>query len=438
MREKIAILGGGISGVTLANELSKSGRFEVHLIERLPALGGLQKSVELDGLSYDIGTFVLAGRHEIFASFPWLKDLCLMREFKPQAVRASGRLDRYPISFKGYVADFGYLRTLADLASILPAKVRHFGKKDLPAHIQYYLGRRLYVNSGLKHYIERLYQLEDGQIDIAFATQRLQYLRVFSLRALARAMIRRAVKKFLPGSSAPALDQATYVRPKQGFGALYHEIEKRLLSQGVKVFKGREIGEIRRAGNGFQIDGHPYERIISTIPVPTLAGYMGLPLQTAFECVDLVSLFYRFRGNPGFDSTVLFNYTSAARWKRLTVFSRYYGKAGNGDEYLSVECISAGPAPGDVAWLRRDFEDHVAALGLFRGDFTFQGSEVTHNAYPVFRASEMAKIARAKAEIEALGIALIGRQGAFEFLSSSQAAAGGRSFARTLLGKGER
>ena len=90
MREKIAVLGGGVAGVVLANELSGLDQVEIHLFEQLPVLGGLQKSVHLNGLNYDIGTFVLSEGHELFASFPWLKDACVRGEFRPQAIRASG------------------------------------------------------------------------------------------------------------------------------------------------------------------------------------------------------------------------------------------------------------------------------------------------------------------------------------------------------------
>jgi protoporphyrinogen oxidase len=438
MAQKIAILGGGVSGVVLANELSKSEGIDVDLFEQQPILGGLQKSVTLDGLNYDIGTFILPGWHEVFVSFPWLKELCVPREFAPQTVRVSGRLDKYPITLRGYAADFGYLRTLMDVASILPAKIRYFKKRTLTEHVQYYIGRRIYVNSGLKHYIERLYQLEDNKIDIAFATQRLQHLNGFSLRHMVKVKAVKAIRIFLTSPTLDPVDQANYVRPKNGFGALYGEIENKLVQQGVRVFKERKIESIKRLKDGFEIDGIRYDRVISTIPIPTLAKYLALPLKAQFECINLVSLFYRFRGNAGFTSTVLFNYSLDARWKRLTMFSSYYGKAENGDEYFTVECISGNASSGDPAsenieWLRKDFEEHTRSLGLFQGSLTFQGSVITRNAYPVFRVSEMTNISKAKADIEALGIGMIGRQGAFEFLSSAQSAAGGRRFAKGIL-----
>ena len=59
MSANIAVLGGGVAGVVVANELARSGA-NVDLIERAPKLGGLHRSVTADGMAFDIGAFVFS------------------------------------------------------------------------------------------------------------------------------------------------------------------------------------------------------------------------------------------------------------------------------------------------------------------------------------------------------------------------------------------
>src|ERR1700682_4075212 len=48
------------------------------------------------------------------------------------------------------------------------------------------------------------------------------------------------------------------------------------------------------------------------------------------------SLFYSFSGERGFKESVLYNVSHAGAWKRLTVYSDFYGRVG-GREFFAVE-----------------------------------------------------------------------------------------------------
>ncbi|WP_026102458.1 FAD/NAD(P)-binding protein [Pleurocapsa sp. PCC 7319] len=56
-------MGGGVTGITLARELSKSPFLEIDLIEKSSALGGFHRNFIIDDLQYDIGTFTFHERH---------------------------------------------------------------------------------------------------------------------------------------------------------------------------------------------------------------------------------------------------------------------------------------------------------------------------------------------------------------------------------------
>lgn len=74
--KRIAVVGGGIAGVTAAWALHRSG-FEVSLFERCPALGGNAKSFrwQLDDGAVETGVFVLAWPTEYYHSYNQLLEL---------------------------------------------------------------------------------------------------------------------------------------------------------------------------------------------------------------------------------------------------------------------------------------------------------------------------------------------------------------------------
>lgn len=416
---KIAVLGGGVAGLVLSHELSKLEGITVDIYEKQDALGGFHKDIRVNGLDYDIGTFVFAHWHELIRTFPWMRDTLLPVEYDPQSIRGPGLFDAYPMSFGGYRRQFGTLSTLGDLLGILVSKWTRRSRKTLVDYIVYYIGPGIYRKSGLKAYIERLYQMPDKDIDVLFALQRMDYLEnACSIRIRAKKFLSALVGR----RQSDFWTDEHFVHPKEGFRVVYERIERSLTAAGVNIRKGTNIRELVAEGGRYRIDGEWYDKVVSTIPVPVLARYMGMQTDVRFECVRLVSLFYRFRGDPGFEGCVLFNFTETSHWKRITLFSRYYGKA-DGADYFTVECVLREDDPQGEDFVREDFESHARGLGLFRGDLDFQGAVTTPNAYPVFRAADSSGIEKTKRRIQALGIELLGRHGAFEYLSSSVTAA---------------
>lgn len=58
---RIAIVGAGITGLTLAHELRKSGYGNITVFERAPSIGGKADTVEIDGLPYNLGAHLCHG-----------------------------------------------------------------------------------------------------------------------------------------------------------------------------------------------------------------------------------------------------------------------------------------------------------------------------------------------------------------------------------------
>lgn len=419
---KVAVLGGGVAGVVLASELSKSSLLAVDLIEKAPKLGGFHRNIHIDGINYDIGAFTFGQDHSIFRAFPTLINLFNKVDSRFALITPCGSIDDYPFTLKGYIRDNGWLLFYYSCLELLYCKLRYWKRDTLLSFVKYYMGGSVYARSGLKTYIERLYGSKDEDIDIEFARKRLSLIQEHgSLIAIA--------SKFFQGQktalAVPPTEKQVFVRPVEGFDKIYSTIEGILLSQGVSVITSCQIRAVKRKNDGFEIDFPDrkkfYDRVVSTIPVSTMSELIGMPLEQKLDTRTLSSLFYRFRGELGHDSTVLHNFSPEGDWKRIITFSKYYGTH-EGDDYFVVEVTFDNNYDPNLLEQKEAFEAQIKGFGLLKGELKYQGGLVTQNAYPVYRRDNVDRIAAAKQRLKQWGLDLAGRQGEFDYISSSDAA----------------
>ncbi len=436
---RVAVLGGGVAGTVVASELSRSSAIEVDLYEQNTRLGGLHHSVEVDGLHYDIGAFLFDREHALIKAFPFLRPHFHEVDHRSLVVTQSGALDIYPMSMRGYIENHSIGSLIADGVSLLGSKIRDRHRSTLPEYVHYYLGRRVYKESGLKAYIERFYAVPDNEVDLEFALQRLDSLpERCSLRRNAGRMMRESFDRTIAEKT-----WGCYVRPVEGFGAVYGLIEKHLRSQGVGITWAANITRVEKRGEKYAIcrDGvepEEYDLIVSTIPVGIMMRLTGQTMTKPPTMVNLLSLCYRFNGDLGFSNAgMLYNFTCDHRWKRLTLFSDYYGPATNGDDYFVVECTRRADDPTTAEELAADFEEHVGRLPIFNGELRYQEAIFTRNAYPFLSSEDLQSVASAKEELHDFGIALTGRQGGFRYMTSHMTALAAQDLARSLREIGE-
>ena len=97
------------------------------------------------------------------------------------------------------------------------------------------MGPTLYRFSGLKTYIERLYLAPDSEIDLEFATKRMAaVVDSAGLRRNAARMVRELAGGRFKGLR-PITAERVWVRPPEGFGAVYRTIHSCLEELGVVV-----------------------------------------------------------------------------------------------------------------------------------------------------------------------------------------------------------
>ncbi len=428
--KRVAVLGGGIAGVVVANQLAQRG-IGVDLYEKDTRLGGLHRTVEADGFLFDIGAFLYPPDHELFKNFPFLLPHCPRALPRFMALRPSGQVDHYPISLGGFIKGNGLWTLCRAAVDIAVARYRYRKRDSVPAYAKYYMGDTVYERTGLKRYIERLYQIPDSQVGIEFAEQRLSELQYHTPAHLVRRFFveqqtaRERKRVHDEGDHRPWV----HVRHEDGFDAQYGAIGDYIRAQGVGVHLGASVQKVERdADNGFLLRvagaGEPrrYERVVSTIPIPVMLRLIGETPRENLDHVHLLSLFYR--GGLQTDAAFFYNFTESGQWKRITNFATLYPEQfkAHGEAWLTVEITTRDASEATLEGLRTDFEAHAARFGFLTGQPCFVGQQVTPFAYPVFHRGDSERVQSERERLTAWGIDSVGRQGRFEYLSSHQAA----------------
>jgi hypothetical protein len=428
---RIAVLGGGVSGVIMAKHLADKETFAVDLIEKQERLGGLHRSIRLEGLVFDIGGFAFAHEHELLRSFPFLYDRFVPVQVEWLSVTNSGNVCRYPITVQSYLRDNGPMGLLLAVVDLFISRIRYRKRDTVPSFAKYYMGEQIYLRSGLQNYIERLFGIKDEEVGLEFALQRLGQIQNYTPMALIRNRLRGLFTWHAPTSGGSDL-----VRPADGFEEAYREIGYSLTQQRVAVRLGCAIKAIRRTAQRlFEIDfgdhKETYSRVVSTIPIPVMLELLGTPPKFRFEHVALLSLFYR--GKLAHGASYLYNFTMSGFWKRISNFSAFYGQA-NGNDYFTVEVTTQDISPQHVEMLRLDFETHAAALGLCVPAVPLQylGNSITERAYPLFRRGKAKEVQAERDRLTAAGIDFVGRQGQFAYISAHAAAEQAAALAATI------
>jgi hypothetical protein len=403
------ILGAGISGLVACSIVLQDGASNLKLIDSYKHIGGNHINVDIGEYSFDIGSFIFQDDSPLLRHFPEL--LAYYIEIDPswQRLNPQGVVTKYPFSVKDDLISAGPIEWARIGASVAISRMFRRNMKNARDFARYWIGTRLLKRSGLENYMERFYGLPAQRIELKFAEKRMSWISEYA--SLNNPMLKRRRNN----EQFPTNRQL--VRPKEGFDRLYKVAGDKLESLGVDIALETSVNSIKKVDGLFEVQcaGTTLytRRVISTLPLRNSLALCGIDPGVHLQSVRLLSLFYSFSGQRGFPSSILYNFSFLGPWKRLTVYSDFYGTA-NGREYFGVE-VNADNVAGSADIADKRFREHVEANSLFIGDLVLEGSTITSDAYPIYvdGATELAqKAVRALAEF---GVESIGRQGRFDY-----------------------
>jgi protoporphyrinogen oxidase len=409
------ILGGGVSGLVAADILADAG-FPVVLLEPYERLGGNQRSENIGAYTFDIGSFIFFAGSPFFRRFPGAEAVCQPAQIIADRITPQRRISRYPFSVADDLFWRGPIEVARTALSLAWGRIAHRTPKSAGSFARYYLGDRLFVESGLEAYIQRLCGIPADQVEHQFAEKRMGWI--------ARALSFETVIGLLRPKRDRNAGPTVLVRPRGGFDLLFAEVAAQLRGKGVEIRLGQRLQRIERSAGGFEITTSggvvKAARVISSLPLTMTAEACGLPAPDIIRSLPLLTLYVVHDGELGFNSEVLYNFSPHGSWKRLTVHSRPYGRA-NGRDYFSVEV----PLALGLRDPEQEFTAFLAFMrehGLLTGHTMLIGHERTDFAYPTYVHGSMEASEALIEALEAEGVEMLGRQGRFDYIPTSSRA----------------
>ncbi|WP_431323535.1 NAD(P)-binding protein [Rhizobium sp. YTU87027] len=403
------VLGAGISGLVAASVLAQQGKHTL-VIDDYGHVGGNHMDwTSRDGYTFDVGSLIFQDDSPLLRHFPELLPSYLPIDPTWGRLNPQGRITVYPISVRDDIIAAGPVGLTRIALSVLYARLFCRRMSNARDFARYWIGDYLLQRSGLETYMKRFYGIAPEQIDLDLARKRMGWI---SEHASIATLFKKVVR---PRTAAGPVNRQL-ARPKEGFASLYDAAVKRLTDAGVSFRLSAGTRAILKINDGFEVslaDGVVVtKRVISTIPIPAAERLCGLPSQSALDTITLISLYFSFAGDRGFSQSIIYNFSHHGAWKRLTVYSDFYGRV-NGREYFAVEVIAGSVVSVDQA--EEDFRRHTRANGLFDGDLTLEGSQILESAYPIYSKGASQHAAQAIEALKAFGIESIGRQGGFNY-----------------------
>ena len=434
---KIAILGAGVSGLSLARFLVEGGVAldSISLFEAGARIGGLCQSKTVGGYTYDV-----AGGHILYskdaAVLAWMKqaaggDAAFVEKKRNTRIRYEHRWVNYP--FENGLGDLppqanfecirGYVQAWHARQASGSAEPLSFG-----AWIRWRFGDGI-AQHFMEPYNQKIWKRELDALTSDWVAGRVP-------DAPVEDVLRSSVGIKTEGYT----HQSVFYYPlRGGFEAITDGIGSTLRA---RVRLSTPVRELVRGKSGWKVNGEDFDLVVSTLALTDLPGLVpGMPGAVAeamhtLEYNGMVSILLGLerREHPDL-SWIYLPHAVQGPSNRVTFMSNYSPhNAPKGKSSFLCEVTVRGGEKFPGGELEQQVVDGMAAAGLLRRDEVLltDRSEVRH-AYVVF---DHAYSARRKAIFEwmdSTGLVPLGRFGRFEYDNSDQCVIRARALAGKLL-----
>ena len=415
---KIVVLGGGITGLVTTHLLVEEGH-DVTCLEAADRCGGLCRSEVVDGFVAD-----RAGGHIMFS-----KDGEVL-EFVKRLVDHVGhhttnrktfinlkrRYVQYP--FENGLADLEPGDTFACLRDYIEMQfARRQGAAepdDFHSWCLWRFGKGI-CDLFMHPYNEKIWNVPLDELGVEWVSGRVP-------DAPMEDILRSALGIRTEGYA----HQAIFHYPNEGgFEAMIHGVLRRI-PEGV-VRTGTPCETLSRDGDGWEVNGEPYDRVVSTIPLQELFKVLpGVPegVSESFRSLDYTSLMTVFLALDKADapdhSWVYFPDPADGPQNRITWLSNYApGNAPEGCSSVMAEVTYYRTPPGSDADVTTQVIEGLSGAGVIDAD-QVRWSRVWHNeyAYILYRKGLEENLEVVRGYCDDVDIDVIGRFGNYSYFNS--------------------
>jgi protoporphyrinogen oxidase len=440
----VAIIGAGPAGLTAAYLLSKKG-YSVSVIEKdTRYVGGISRTVEVDGYRFDIGG------HRFFSKSKEVVDLwneILPNDFiqRPRMSRIyyEGKFYSYPLRAFEALFNLGIIRSTLCMASYMKSKA--FPNKKVRSFEDWTVnqfGWKLY-SIFFKTYTEKVWGMPCDEMSADWAAQRIKGL---SLGAAVMDGLKRSLglnKKPNDGMETKTLLE-TFRYPRLGPGMMWDAARDFVVAKGNEVRMGHSFKQLAQDADGnwrlsaTKADGGEAvitaKHVISSAPMRELSARIHPLPQTSLQASDLkyrdfLTVALMIKSDDLFPDNWIYIHDSKVKVGRVQNF-RSWSPEMVPDRSIACVGLEYFCFEGDGLWSSSDTDlvelakKEMAILGLCNPDDVIGGAVVRQEkAYPVYDDSYAANVEAMRAELETKypTLHMVGRNGMHRYNNQDHA-----------------
>ncbi|MBK8975475.1 MAG: FAD-dependent oxidoreductase [Planctomycetes bacterium] len=417
---KIAILGAGISGVSLARMLAADGH-DVVVLEKSERAGGLCKSRQVDGFTFDD-----AGGHIMFSKrqdvLQWMKDRCggdrhLVRTERQTKIRWHDRWVPYP--FENGVGHLTKEAIVDCMEGYIDAHVQRRLGAPCPENFGDWIEWRMgggFARHFMVPYNEKIWKCDLRRMSSAWVAGRVP-----------EAPIRDVL------SSAVGLDTQGYAHQSVFWFPEHGGFETMVVGTvrdgGFELRCNAPVENVRRDGDAFRVNGERYDLVVNTVPLPLVEpAFEDIPDEIRGDIrelvpISLVNVLIGVKLDEPMPplSWIYLPFPEQGPANRVTYYSNYSphnAPAGHG--CYMAEVTHRGELRADRAFAR-DVCRALDAAGILDADRVVTIDHVDSRfAYIDQDLGFDARIGRVRGWFDTSGYITFGRFGRYEYHNSDQ------------------
>ena len=263
----IVILGGGITGLTAAEKLSKKFGDKVILIEKEPFTGGLAATFKQDGLTVDFGSHRLhkAVSRNMLTYIEKKIGQKLLKRLRKGKLYFRGDFIQYPPTALNLIKTISIPEALGFAASYMRSRFipARSTKQNFESTMIKRFGEKAY-DAFIKEYALKLWGIPPQDLSPAGTQKRIIISRLESLKD---GLLRK---------------KDYYFYPMKGIGEIASKTEEAIIDNGGRIIKNSGVTGIELSGNnvksiiinnqGSATEKIPVSILISTIPIDELSN----------------------------------------------------------------------------------------------------------------------------------------------------------------------
>lgn len=370
LKYKFVVAGAGVSGLTTAYALQKVYPGDVLVLEKDSSVGGLCKTVNMNNMSYDLGSHRIHWKPREKA-FNLIKDICgeaLVKKVRGGKLRLKKSYINYPITSVNMFFGLGLIESFLCAASLFKNRIYYNNANSEDLNYESYLVRRAGDRAYrlfYEPYARKVWGCEPSSVSISAVKKRISMVK--PTRFL-QDMIANYFKK----------DGNFFYYLEGGIGCFSDGLERHLINGGCKVVKNVSNFSIK-IENGKKNIIFPdqneevsveFDRLISTIPVDELV----LKLHPEGDILEAVSkikwrglrlVYLHIKGEPQLSGETFYFPELKYIFGRVSIPKRFSRKMQPNLDYTSFTC-EVPYSEGDSLWDKADKEIYDLCLGGLR------------------------------------------------------------------------